>query len=271
MSYPLPVNDPQHNNQPVVVQGTIGGNAQLEPTTSRTSTLGIEWSPPEIEGLSASLTWWRLQIENGINLPEAQYIVDNENFYPGRVTRAPDGQIASVDYSYINYGTMREEGSDGKIDWRIRTRLGDVTPAIAATYMSEFKGSSTAGAPVVDRLSHANYDGIFAPQWKGIASITWNPRPAFSVWVDGRYIGRYWDYTPTRTIGNIWYLDASVEVGLEQALNRPNGSLAGLKLLLSGTNLADRLPVYSTYFRGYDVSNYDLIGRTFYARLQLQW
>jgi len=57
-----------------------------------------------------------------------------------------------VDYSFINFGTMREEGIDASIDWKFRTGLGDITPAVAATYMTKFEGSSTPGAPIVDRL-----------------------------------------------------------------------------------------------------------------------
>ena len=67
------------------------------------------------------------------------------------------------------------------------------------------------------------------------------------------------------------YLDATAEVGIEEALGKAQGSLGGLKLLVSGTNLADKLPAQSSYFRGYDVYNYDLIGRTIFARVQLQW
>ena len=68
----------------------------------------------------------------------------------------------------------------------------------------------------------------------------------------------------------MWYLDATLEVALEQALGMTKGSLGGLKLLVSGTNLTDKLPPYSTYFRGYDASNYDLVGRTIFVRLQVQ-
>ena len=31
------------------------------------------------------------------------------------------------------------------------------------------------------------------------------------------------------------------------------------------------LPVYSTFFRGYDVFNYDLVGRTIFIRLKCQF
>jgi iron complex outermembrane receptor protein len=271
----LPVSDPKRNGETVIVATTTGGNPELNPTTGTSSTAGFVWSPPQVRGLNMSMTWWRLRIDNAVTLVGPQTIVDNESLFPGRVVRAPAspgevGQITSVDYSFINFGTMREDGIDASVDWKFVTGVGDFTPALAATYISKFEGNTTPGAPVVDRASHANNDTVFAPRWKGIASIAWNPGSAFKLWLAGRYIGRYTDYTPPRTIGNVWYLDATLEVGMEQALGMTKGSLGGLKLLVSGTNLTDKLPPYSTFFRGYDVFNYDLVGRTIFARLQVQ-
>jgi iron complex outermembrane recepter protein len=275
-SFPATVNDPLRNGETVVIQSTFGGNPALQPTTSTSSTVGVVWSPREAPGLNVSLTGWRLRIENPINFPiSPQFIVDNESAYPGRVIRAPAapgavGQIVSVDRTYTNFGTTNQSGIDASIDWRVRTDLGVFTPAVAATYMTKFEGAIAAGSPSIDRLSHAQNDGVFAPRWKGIASIGWVPAEGWNVWLAGRYIGRYTDYTPPRTIGNIWYVDASLAVGLERAFGLAKGSLGGAELLVSGTNLADKLPVYSTFFRGYDVFNYDLVGRTIFVRLKLQ-
>ncbi len=275
-SSPITVTDPRRNGETVVVQSITGGNAALQPTTGTSSTLGFVWSPRQLPGLNVSVTRWWMSIDDAINFPiSSQFVVDNENAFPGRVIRAPAppgeiGQIIATDRTYINFGTMHQAGIDGSIDWRFRTSLGELVPAVAATYMTKFEGSSTAGSPSIDRLSRASNDAVFAPRWKGIASITWKPTEAYVVWLAGRYIGRYTDYTPPRTIGNVWYLDASFEVDVERALGMNKGSLGGAKLLLSGTNLADKLPVYSTFFRGYDVFNYDLVGRTWFVRLKLQ-
>jgi len=269
------VSDPARNGEAVVVQAAFGGNPELNPTTGTSSTLGIVWSPRQVRDLNMSLTGWRLTIDNAVSTPSTQFIVDNEPQFPGRVVRAPAppggvGQIVSVDTSFVNFGTMREDGVDASIDWRFSTGLGEFTPAFAATYMTKFEGASTPGSPPVDRLSRANNDGIFAPRWKAIVSVAWNPGRGFNLWTDARYIGRYTDYTPPRTIGDVWYFDATLDVGMEQALGMAKGSLGGLKLLVSGTNLANKLPPYSTYFRGYDVYNYDLVGRTVFVRLQFQ-
>jgi len=267
--------DPQRSGETVIAQAAVGGNSHLAPTTGTSNTVGIVWSPRAISRLNVSMTGWWLRIDNAISFPSPQYIVNNAELYPGRVVRAAAppgsfGQIISVDYSYVNFGTMRESGVDANVDWTFGTALGDFTPAIAATYMTEFDGASTPGAQAVSRLSRANGDGIFAPRWKGTASIGWAPDSPFKLWFAGRYIGRYVDYTPPRRIGNVWYYDATLEVDLVRALGIEKPPLRGVKLIVSGTNLADTLPPYSTYFRGYDVYSYDLVGRAIFLRLQFQ-
>jgi len=222
------------------------------------------------------MTGWWTRLDNAINLPITQFLVDNESAFPGRVIRAPAapgtvGQIISIDGTYLNYGTIHESGIDGNVDWKLGTSIGEFAPAVAATYLTKYQGSTTAGLPSLDRLSKASQDGVFAPQWKAIASIGWIPDPAYKFWVAGRYIGRYTDYTPPRTIGNVWYLDGTIEVALEPALRAAKNSLGRATLLVSGTNLADKLPVYSTFFRGYDVFNYDIVGRTIFVRLKCQF
>jgi iron complex outermembrane receptor protein len=272
---PIAVNDPLRGGETIIVTQIIGGNPNLSPITGRTSTAGALWSPPGIPGLNLSMTYWQMRIDNAINLPSPQYIVNNENLYPGRVVRAAAapsevGQLQTVDRTFINFGTTHEKGIDASIDWRFSTGLGDFTPALAATYITEFEGASVPGGPIVNRLSRAQFEGIFAPQWKSIASVSWDPNPTFKFWLAGRYIGSYLDYTPTRSIGDVWYFDATLEIDLVRALRMSKPPLSGIRLLVSATNLADELPPYSTYFRGYDVYNYDLVGRTIFMRLQLQ-
>jgi hypothetical protein len=61
-----------------------------------------------------------------------------------------------------------------------------------------------------------------------------------------------------------WYWDGSLEIAVARLLGIDQG-VRGLKLFISATNLANKLPPYSTHFRGYDIYNYDLVGRTFFV------
>ena len=270
-STPFTVNDPKNGGATVAIQDLFGGNANLHPTTSTSSTLGFVWSPDQVRGLDLSVTRWWSHIEDAIAFPiSSQFVVDNESSFPGRVIRDSSGQIVAVDRTFINFGTMQENGVDVAVDWRIKTQHGTFRPALAGTYITRFDGPSTPGAPSIDRLSRASNDGVFAPRWKSTTSLGWTPGPKGSAWVAARYISRYTDYTPPHEIGNVWYLDAGFEVALEPAFDLAKGSLGGMALNVSGTNLNNKLPDWSTFFRGYDVFNYDLVGRTIFVRLKFR-
>ena len=269
----IPVMDPLRNRETVVVTTSQSGNPDLEPTTGESSSLGVVWSANQALDLDVSFTAWTLRIDRAITLPGTQYIIDNESLYPARVVRGPAasgevGVIVSVDGSYINFGSMDEEGLDASVSWTVRTAAGELRPAIAATYMTKFIGASAPGGPDVDRLSRAQRDGIFAPRLKATASVGWRPSAALDVSFAGRYVGRYYDYVPTQQLGDNWYLDVSVDLALGTMANREQGALAGLELSVAATNLTDELPPYSTHFRGYDIYNYDLLGRTTFVRVR---
>ncbi len=268
--------DPRRNNEVTPVTMFQGGNTNLQPTTGDSLTLGAVYSPRKVSGLSMSVTAWRLDFENAISLPDRQFIVDNEDIFPGRVVRAAStggtpGQIISVDASYINFGATRQAGFDIAADWAIKTPIGEIRPAAAVTYMTRFRGSSIPGGPEVDRLSRANNDGVFAPRVKGNASVGWRPTDYFSASLSGRYIGKYTDFDSIREIGGIWYFDSALELKLGKLMGWKGTGLTSTRLSISATNLADKLPAYSTYFRGFDPYNYDLIGRTVVIRLSTEF
>jgi iron complex outermembrane recepter protein len=270
-SFPFVVNDPKNGGATVPITDVTGGNANLRPTTSESSTLGFVWSPGWLRGLDVSISRWWSRIDDAINFPlSSQFVVDNEDSFPDRVIRDSTGQIVAVDRTYTNFGTIRQRGVDVAIDWRIRTQYGTFTPALAGTYLTHFEGSTTAGAPSIDRRSRATSDRVFSPRWKSIASIGWTRGPAWSAWLAGRYISSYTDYTPPHELGDVWYFDAAVEVAVERALDLAKGSLGGMAVSLSGTNITNKLPDWSNFPRGYDPFNYDLVGRTIFVRLKFQ-
>jgi iron complex outermembrane receptor protein len=276
MSAPFPVIDPQRNRETAVVIASQSGNPDLEPTTGTSSALGVVWSASKAHELAVSFTAWALEIDRAITLPGTQYIVDNESLYPERIVREPAasgevGRLVSVDGSYINFGSMEEEGIDASVSWTVRTAVGELRPSIAATYMTKFVGASAPGGPDVDRLSRAQRDGIFAPRAKATASVRWNAGAALDVSFAGRYVGRYYDYTPTRTLGEHWYLDAAVDLAVGAMVDAERRAVAGLGVSVSVANLTDELPPYSAHFRGYDIYNYDLLGRTILLRVRMDF
>jgi|HubBroStandDraft_4_1064222.scaffolds.fasta_scaffold00083_7 iron complex outermembrane receptor protein len=268
-STPGIVQDPRNGNETVTINGICCGNPALGATTGHTSSLAIAFTPAVVPSLSLTASPWAIRIENNIGLPETQYLVNNENDYPGRVVRGPTGTIVSVNSSYVNFGDTQVSGLDLGAKWNAPTPWGTFTPSVAVTDIWRYQIASTPGAPPTDGLSAANYVG-YAPRWKGTASLVWRPNARFQASASGRYIGPYLDYySTTRELGNIWFLDANASYDFGSlSQSDPRGSTI---LDIGGVNLLNNLPVYSNYFYGYDVNEYDLRGRFLYAKISVKW
>jgi outer membrane receptor protein involved in Fe transport len=74
-----------------------GGNPDLEPEESDTWSAGIVFSPSFIEGLTVSVDYWQIEIENGISNLTPQFIIDEciagNDELCGNIQRGPLGDL----------------------------------------------------------------------------------------------------------------------------------------------------------------------------------
>jgi iron complex outermembrane receptor protein len=103
---------------------TAGGNPQLGPETSKSRTFGFVYSPTWATGLDLSVDWWRVDIDNAISTFSSQTVLDL--CYRGSVQhacdlidRASDGQIVSVLSVPTNVGSLKAEGYDMTLSYRL--------------------------------------------------------------------------------------------------------------------------------------------------------
>ncbi len=273
--------DPLRGNVPTIVTFLRGGNPDLQPTTTKSSSAGLVYSPTQIPRLDISLTSWKIHFEDGVGSPSSQTLISNEAQFAGRVHRAPPspsdvaagqpGPITQIDGTALNFGTLDVSGIDCGIGWVAKTAYGDFSPGGSVTYTHKYSGPALPGGPTLDRVARADSTG-FAPRWKGIASLGWKLN-ALQASLDARYVGSYLDYiSGTRKIGNDWFLDGSVryEVGKRLFASSSVESLRSLDFRFGGVNLLDKSPPYSNYqsgFLGYDPAQYDIAGRFLYVQL----
>jgi outer membrane receptor protein involved in Fe transport len=96
----------------------------------------------------------------------------------------------------------------------------------------------------------------------------------------GRYVSSYLDPSAFDTgpragtyqeLGDFWMFDLNLELSLGRVFrNRP--ILSGTSLNIGATNLFNRLPDFcNSCFVGYDASQYDIVGRTVYAELRVNF
>src|SRR5690606_24746424 len=91
-------NDPKFDGQRVYfhVRAYGGVPDDLRPETSRTMTMGLVYQPSRAWTFSA--TQWNIKFFDQITGLGTQWLIDNEDLFPGRVSRNPNtGVIESVD------------------------------------------------------------------------------------------------------------------------------------------------------------------------------
>ncbi len=89
------ITDPRTGTS-VAVPASVGGNADLKPLMGESHTFGVVYSSAALPDLRAVLTYWHVSEHNAIQSLEPQFIVDNEDAFPGRVTRDASGAITSM-------------------------------------------------------------------------------------------------------------------------------------------------------------------------------
>jgi outer membrane receptor protein involved in Fe transport len=105
-----------------------GGNPELDPETSKTYTYGLVYQPAFLQGFSASLDYWKVDIAGAIGLLGAQRIVDDCFAGAGNVcslvTRDPVTQrLSQVRNVSQNIAAAAGEGVDVELGYRRSIRL----------------------------------------------------------------------------------------------------------------------------------------------------
>ncbi len=103
-----------------------GGNPDLKPETSNTSSLGIVVSPDVVENLNISVDWWKIDIEDEISSVSVEKILSTCYDTPGiegsacsAITRREDGAITEIKGGAINLGYTLLEGIDYEIEYAL--------------------------------------------------------------------------------------------------------------------------------------------------------
>jgi iron complex outermembrane recepter protein len=125
------------------------------------------------------------------------------------------------------------------------------------------------GAPAVDRLGK-RFIEYWAPEWKGRVTAALDGG-LWSLGLGSRYLGRYQDQgSSQRALGAFWVHDLNAQLKLERLGWRPAGA-RNATLALSVVNLGDRQPQLTDTSPFFDASQADWRGRSFGARLSLDW
>lgn len=256
---------------------TVGGNPDLEPEDARTLTIGAVWTPEFFSGLTLTLDYFKIDIDNAIQRIDGSTKLSVCYDTPGLAhefcssetfTRNPlTGEVDFLSSQPVNAATERVSGVDlgvlyefGLADWR-NTLAWDVS------YLNNYDVRPFDGA---DEIQYAGKitggRGSYA-QWRSFASLT-TERGPWSGTYSVQYIGRaddinaaegdIGDHAPSLTYHNA---QAKYAFG-EQA-----------DIAVGVDNLWDKQApfIQSWTDANTDTMTYDLLGRRWNVKLTYRW
>jgi iron complex outermembrane recepter protein len=157
------VNDPHFGGQSFTVLSFTGGNPRLKPENSYMYYIGGLWTPgakdPEhswwgwVNGFSAYVDWWQVNVRNLIGNVTPQILVDLEGAFPGAVIRNSAGQITQINATFQNLGDELYDGWDFGASYVTKQYFwGKLDLEFNATYyqnwsVRQFIGANPNGTP----------------------------------------------------------------------------------------------------------------------------
>ncbi|CAH9067048.1 Vitamin B12 transporter BtuB [Pseudoalteromonas holothuriae] len=178
------------------LSSTRGGNVNLQPEEADITTIGVVYSPEFVEGLSFTIDYWDIELENAITTIGEQLILDkcaNEGVFCDKITRYTSGGLvgnsSDIDDRKVNVGGIDSSGIDFNMRYATDTEYGALTFNLDSTRYDTYDITQADGSVVENAgwFRRNSGDGNF-PEWKTNIDV----RLAQDDWSAGyaiRYIG----------------------------------------------------------------------------------
>jgi outer membrane receptor protein involved in Fe transport len=264
------------NNQ---VPGITGGNPDLQEETSDSFTAGLvitsPWSSPFVSGLSASIDYYDIEIENVIgtigasaqlqgcfNAQGQNPTYDPNNGYCSLFTRDPlSGQVNQAREVNANLATLITSGVDAQFDWNFvladvgMPDWGTLNFNVVIGWLEDRQRQDAPGGPFINRTG--TIDSVFGntfPEWKALTSVNWR-NGGFGAGARWRRVGEMTQFGTTVEIPEKDYFDLNASWEITETVS----------LRATVNNLLDEEPaVYSPGVQANtDPSTYDTLGRRY--------
>jgi iron complex outermembrane recepter protein len=259
------------------VQILSGGNPNLDSEDSQNVSAGFVLTPPIVPGLTLSGDFFHIEIEKSVASLDPQFIIDNEEDFPGLVDRAAPsaadqalgiaGNLLLINTSFQNLGFIRVQGLDAAVEYVTpQTPVGIFTFRFDAAYIHSYEQQASEAEPVRELV-----DTYARPEFRGRAQGGWR-LGGFEFVTTLNYIGSYEDITADRTVEQSTTVDLLAEyrfgrdaapaaetVGDKRsvidAINAGSSRrwLNGLAIRAGVRNVFDEAPPFSNQTAGYPV------------------
>lgn len=240
----------------------FGGNPNLEAEEGNSFTLGGVWNVTD--NWNVELSYYAITYDNKIESVDVDDILRDELREGSSefVTRGPDGRIEYIESGVRNIATVETSGLDFVTAYNLETGFGDWNFRVDLSHVLEFKKQDNAEAEMVD------YAGLVdSPDLRGNLAVSWEYNDFQAAWT-AVYIGsqsaQY--YRDLSDWDGYEDYDDYFKHNLQFAYNHSyNGTIT-----VGVNNVFDEeAPNYYNYadYRDVNVGLYDVLGRTFYLRI----
>ncbi|ABI39334.1 TonB-dependent receptor [Shewanella sp. MR-4] len=239
-----------------------GGNPDLEAEEGNSLTLGGVWNVTD--DWNVELSYFSITYDNKIESVDVDDILRDEikNGSSPYIHRGADGKIEYIEAGVRNLASVETSGIDFVTAYNLETAIGDFNFKVDLTHVLDFKKQDNAEAEMID------YAGVTdTPDWRGNFATSWKYEDFSAAWTVV-YIGsQSADYYNTleetdRYVDYSSYFKHNIQFAYSHAYN---GTIT-----VGVNNLFDAdAPNYYTYadYRDVNVGLYDVLGRTYYLRI----
>ena len=259
-------------------QTVSGGNPEVQPERSDTTTFGIVFQPSGIDDLSVSVDWYDVRIDDAIDQIGGQLIIDlcfEEGSFCDLLKQDPaTGRILRVDNIFVNLVEAGVKGMDFEVGYRRPLGDGNLGLRFFGSYLAEHSFTDQFGNKID---SAGETGGSSLPEWQGVLNVNYSRGP-MTLAVTERYIG-----SGTRdnreiegididdnTVDAAWYTNLRFSYDIEMA--------GTARVFLNVENLFDKDPPLApgpfSFFGGAGHTNarlFDMLGRRYTVGVRFQF
>jgi iron complex outermembrane receptor protein len=264
----VPVNYVQLGN---TIRTTVGGNSELQPEDADTFTVGLVWEPTFVEGLSLTLDYWEIELEDSIQqIPGSEKLaicyesgdLSHPFCQPAHHTRDPlTGEVNFLSAQPSNVGSETASGVDlGAV---YATTIGSFNTDLMwnISYLDEYTITPFEGAAPIEYAGMITGGNGSYTHWRSDATIRVGRERWTGTW-GIQYIGKVDDINtdtgPGSTVSGVFYHNAQFRYRVTEAIDVAVGI----------DNVFDKNAPYVASWTdaNTDTMTYDLLGRRWYLR-----
>ena len=178
-----------------------GGNPALDPERATTRSVGFVLRPRFIQGLSATIDWFDINIKGGISQFGPTFILNTcletgDRLFCDRVHRDQNGSLwggngGHVDSRTVNVARLSARGIDVGVNYaRTIGRAGSIILDFLGSRLNSQKNDAGGLATPQECAGAYGFGcGVPKPNWRHKARVTWSPTEQLSTSLHWRYYG----------------------------------------------------------------------------------